>query len=74
MIAGINVCIFDLKPCLQGLIFAVSLGPVNCLGEACTRFEIFTVSLATVVQNLVILPTSEDEYVQGHMNLSFNFM
>ncbi len=26
--AGINVCVFQTKPCLQGLIFVVSLGLV----------------------------------------------
>ncbi len=26
MFAGINVCVFETKPCLRGLIFAVSLG------------------------------------------------
>ncbi len=32
MFAGINVCVFETKPCSQGLIFAVSLGLVSCLG------------------------------------------
>ena len=32
MFTGINVCIFETKPCSWGLIFAVSLGLVSCLG------------------------------------------
>ncbi len=28
----INACVFEPKPCLQGLIFAVSSGLVNYLG------------------------------------------
>ncbi len=32
MFAGINVCIFETKPCLWGLIFAVSPDPVNFVG------------------------------------------
>ncbi len=33
MFAGINICIFETKPCLWGLIFAVSSGlVVNYLG------------------------------------------
>ncbi len=32
MFAGINVCAFETKPCSRGLIFAVSLGLVSCLG------------------------------------------
>ena len=29
MFAGINVCVFEAKPCSWGLIFAVSSGPVS---------------------------------------------
>ncbi len=32
MFAGINVCVFGTKPCSRGLIFAVSLGLISCLG------------------------------------------
>ncbi len=31
MFAGINVCVFDAKPCLRGLIFAVISGLVSYL-------------------------------------------
>ena len=33
MFAGINVCVFETKPCLRGLIFAVSSGLVSYLGR-----------------------------------------
>ena len=32
MFADINVCVFETKPCLRGLIFAVSSGLVKYLG------------------------------------------
>ncbi len=32
MFAGINVCVFEAKPCLWGLIFAVSSGLVSFFG------------------------------------------
>ncbi len=32
MFQGINVCIFETELCSEGLIFAVSSGPVNYLG------------------------------------------
>ncbi len=32
MFAGINVCMFETKPCLWGLIFVVSSGLVSYLG------------------------------------------
>ncbi len=32
MFAGINVSVFETKPCWRGLIFGVSLGLVSCLG------------------------------------------
>ncbi len=43
MFTGINVCVFETKPCSQGLIFAVSSGLVNYLGthELCVRVFIF---------------------------------
>ncbi len=38
MFAGINVCLFETKPCSRGLIFAVRSGLVNYLGnELCLR-------------------------------------
>ncbi len=32
MFAGINVCVFETKPCSRGLIFAISSGLVSYLG------------------------------------------
>ncbi len=38
MFAGINVCVFEAKPCSQGLIFADSSGLVTYLvHELCLR-------------------------------------
>ena len=45
MFAGINVSVFETKPCLRGLIFAVSSGLVNYLGthELCLQVFIFAI-------------------------------
>ena len=45
MFAGINVCVFETKPCSRGIIFAVSSGLVNYLGihELCLRVFIFAI-------------------------------
>ncbi len=38
LLVGINVCVFETKPCSRGLIFAVSSGSVNYLThEFCLR-------------------------------------
>ncbi len=39
MFAGINVCVFETKPCSWGLIFAVSSGLVSYLGKLRLRFK-----------------------------------
>ncbi len=45
MFAGINICIFETKPCSQGLIFAVSSGLLNYLGtrDLCLRVFLFAI-------------------------------
>ncbi len=44
MFAGINVCVFETKSCLQGLIFVVRSGLVAYLGihQLCLRVFIFS--------------------------------
>ncbi len=46
-IYGINICVFDAKPCSRGLIFAVSSGLVNYLlvyrHGLCLRVFIFVI-------------------------------
>ncbi len=45
MFVGINVCVFETKPCLHGFIFALSSGLVNYVGthELCLRVIIFAI-------------------------------
>ncbi len=44
MLVGINVCVFEAKPCLWGLIPVVSSGLVNYLGhDLCLQVFIFAI-------------------------------
>ena len=45
VVTGINACVFETKPCLRGLIFAVSSGLVDYLGThaLCLRVFIFAI-------------------------------
>ncbi len=51
MYAGINVCVFETKPCSQGLIFAVSSGLANYLvHELCLRVFTFAIVVAKIAK------------------------
>ncbi len=39
--AGINICIFETKRCLRGLIFAVRPGLINYLGTGIVFADIY---------------------------------
>ncbi len=43
MFIGINVCVFEAKLCLRGLIFAVSSSLVICIHELCLRGIYFAI-------------------------------
>ena len=44
MFMGINICVFETKPCSRGLIFAVSPGLVHYLvHELCLQVFIFAI-------------------------------
>ncbi len=58
MFAGINVCVFETRPCSWGLIFAVSSGLVNYLGthELCSHLGIYVCDLKTVTKFAKYIP------------------